>query len=375
MISAKELYDALAEESLDFYTGVPDSLLRGFIAHVAATAPAGRHLVAANEGNAVALAAGQYLASGRPGVVYLQNSGLGNCVNPLTSLCAEEALCIPVLLLVGWRGEPGTTDEPQHRRQGRVTLPLLEALAVPYRVLPDTPEGARSAVREAAQRMADSGAPYALVVRRGTLSGPRTGGGPDSASLRREEAIRRVVAELDPETLFVATTGKAARELFELREAAGQTHGRDLLVVGSMGHASSIAQGLALERPDRRVCCLDGDGALIMHLGALATIGRYPPENLLHLVLDNQAYDSVGGQPTASANLRPTELALASGYRHARSAETEEDLVEALRELSGRRGPALLHVRVARGARPDLGRPTRSPQQNRVAFMDRLDDR
>lgn len=317
MISAAELHALLTGESLDFFTGVPDSLLKHFIAHLDSAVPADRHLVAANEGNAVSLAAGQYLASGRPGVVYLQNSGLGNCVNPLMSLCAEEVFSIPVLLLIGWRGQPGTTDEPQHTRQGAVTLSLLEALAIPHRILPDTLAEAREAVRQASECMRASQAPYALVVPRGTIAPGSASPDPDPCALGREEAIREVVRLLDPETLFVATTGKASRELYELREEPGQTHVRDLLVVGSMGHTSSIAQGLALQRPDRRVCCLDGDGSLIMHMGALSTIGRYRPENLIHVVLNNQAHDSVGGQPTAAANIRMAELALANGYRHA----------------------------------------------------------
>jgi phosphonopyruvate decarboxylase len=330
--------------------------------------------VAANEGNAIALAAGHYLASGRPGVVYLQNSGLGNCVNPLLSLCAEEALAIPVLLLVGWRGEPGTPDEPQHRRQGAVTLPVLEAMGVPYLVLPDTLRGAREAIRQAAATMQSTHAPFALVIPKGTVVGSGSGRRRDREPwMAREEAIRRVVSTLGADTRFVATTGKTARELFELRAAAGHPHHHDLLVVGSMGHASSIAHGLALARPELHVCCLDGDGALLMHLGALATIGRYPPPNLLHVVLDNQAHDSVGGLPTASANLELPTLARACGYRHARSATTPEELEAGLLGLAGQQGPTLLHVRVARGARRDLGRPDRSPRQNRVAFMDGLD--
>lgn len=373
MLSAETLYTILTGESFDFFTGVPDSLLKGFIAHLSTAVPAEKHLVAANEGNAVSLAAGQYLASGRPGVVYLQNSGLGNCVNPLMSLCAEEAFSIPVLLLIGWRGEPGTRDEPQHGRQGAVTLALLEALGLAYRVLPGTAEEARRAVREAATFMKDRQAPYALVVRQGTIAPGNVSREPDSHPLGREAAIREVVRLLDPETLFVATTGKASRELYELREELGQTHGRDLLIVGSMGHASSIALGLALQRPDRRVCCLDGDGSLIMHMGALSTTGRYLPLNLTHVVLDNRAHDSVGGQPTASANIRLADLALANGYRHALSAATTAEVEAALDDLSGRRGPLFLDIRVGRGARPELGRPKGTPRKNRAEFMEHLD--
>jgi phosphonopyruvate decarboxylase len=374
VIRDHELYDLLVEMSLDFFAGVPDSLLAPLIDHIDAVTPAGRHVVAANEGNAVALAAGHTLGTGRPGVVYLQNSGLGNCVNPLLSLCAEEALGIPVLLLVGWRGEPGRPDAAQHRRQGAVTLPLLEAMGLAHRVLPDTLEGARQAVEQAVTSMRITQAPYALVIPRGTVvasDGDRRR--PPEPWISREEAIRIVVSTLDPATRFVATTGKTARELYALREAAHQPHHRDLSVAGSMGHASSVAHGFALARPDHPVCCLDGDGALLMHMGALATVGRYPPPNLLHVVLDNQAHDSVGGVATASANLDVPALARACGYLQALSASTAEQTVAALGTLERLGGPTLLHLRVARGARTDLGRPDRSPRDQRSAFVDGLD--
>lgn len=360
----------------EFYAGVPDSLLRplcDYLMDAFGTDPR-RHMIAANEGNAAALAAGYHLATGKVPVVYLQNSGEGNLVNPAASLLHRQVYGIPVIFVVGWRGEPGVRDEPQHVFQGEVTLKLLEDLGIPAFVI--GPETGDEEVREAMagfRPLLAEGRDAAFVIRKGGLTYGKKRTYRNGYGLRREEAIRQIAraAGGDP---IVSTTGKASRELFEIREALKQDHGRDFLTVGSMGHASSIALGVALHRPQERVWCLDGDGALLMHMGAMAAIGQGRPRNLIHIVLNNAAHESVGGLPTAAGGLDIPAIARACGYPCALTAETAGVLDEALREAKARQDLCLIEVKCAIGARPDLGRPTTSPQENKRAFMERLQD-
>lgn len=360
----------------EFYAGVPDSLLRplcDYLMDAFGTDPR-RHMIAANEGNAAALAAGYHLATGKVPVVYLQNSGEGNLVNPAASLLHRQVYGIPVIFVVGWRGEPGVRDEPQHVFQGEVTLKLLEDLGIPAFVI--GPETGDEEVREAMagfRPLLAEGGDAAFVIRKGGLTYGKKRTYRNGYGLRREEAIRQIAraAGGDP---VVSTTGKASRELFEIREALKQDHSRDFLTVGSMGHASSIALGVALHRPQERVWCLDGDGALLMHMGAMAAIGQGRPRNLIHIVLNNAAHESVGGLPTAAGGLDIPAIARACGYPCALTAETAGALDEALREAKARQDLCLIEVKCAIGARPDLGRPTTSPQENKRAFMERLQD-
>lgn len=360
----------------EFYAGVPDSLLRplcDYLMDAFGTDPR-RHMIAANEGSAAALAAGYHLATGKVPVVYLQNSGEGNLVNPAASLLHRQVYGIPVIFVVGWRGEPGVRDEPQHIYQGAITLKLLEDLGIPAFVI--GPETGDEEVREAMagfRPLLAEGGDAAFVIRKGGLTYGKKRTYRNGYGLRREEAIRQIAraAGGDP---IVSTTGKASRELFEIREALKQDHGRDFLTVGSMGHASSIALGVALHRPEERVWCLDGDGALLMHMGAMAAIGQGRPRNLIHIVLNNAAHESVGGLPTAAGGLDIPAIARACGYPCALTAETAGVLDEALREAKARQDLCLIEVKCAIGARPDLGRPTTSPQENKRAFMERLQD-
>ena len=360
----------------EFYAGVPDSLLRplcDYLMDAFGTDPR-RHMIAANEGNAAALAAGYHLATGKVPVVYLQNSGEGNLVNPAASLLHRQVYGIPVIFVVGWRGEPGVHDEPQHVYQGAITLKLLEDLGIPAFVI--GPETGDEEVREAMagfRPLLAEGRDAAFVVRKGGLTYGKKRTYRNGYGLRREEAIRQIAraAGGDP---IVSTTGKASRELFEIREALKQDHSRDFLTVGSMGHASSIALGVALHRPGERVWCLDGDGALLMHMGAMAAIGQGRPRNLIHIVLNNAAHESVGGLPTAAGGLDIPAIARACGYPCALTAETAGALDEALREAKARQDLCLMEVKCAIGARPDLGRPTTTPQENKRAFMERLQD-
>lgn len=372
MISCKRFYDFLASNGIGFFTGVPDSLLKDFCAYVTDNTPAKQNVIAANEGNAVALAAGHYLATGKIGLVYMQNSGLGNAINPLTSLADEDVYSIPMILLIGWRGEPGVKDEPQHTKMGKVMLTMLDNICIPYKILDDNFE---STIKEAKEYMAEKKAPYAIIVRKVMFSEfqPKIKGY-NKCELTREEAIKIILTLLNQNDIIISTTGMTSRELFEIREANNEGHEKDFLTVGSMGHSSSIALGIALEKPDRDVYCFDGDGALIMHMGSISTTGLLKPENFKHIIFNNFAHDSVGGQPTAACNINIPLIAKANGYSDAFSAETKEELIDLIKKIQGIDGPALLEVRINKGHRNDLGRPTTTPIKNKEAFMEFLKD-
>jgi phosphonopyruvate decarboxylase len=372
VLEPREVFEWLAEGGVGFYAGVPDSLLKDFCAYVTANTPASRHVITANEGSAVAMAMGYHLATGKVGAVYLQNSGLGNTVNPLTSLADPAIYGVPMLLIVGWRGEPGKKDEPQHVHMGRVTLATLAALEIGYEVLPAEPAAARAAVGRALAAAREREAPFALVVQNGVFSSYGLPEEPPRYPLTREEAIGALVAALPADAVVVATTGKPSRELFELRQARGQAHDGDLLIVGGMGHASQIALGVALQRPERPVYCLDGDGAVLMHMGGLATIGAQAPPRYRHVVVNNAAHDSVGGQPTVAFDVDLCAVARACGYPHAERVERADDLPRAVAALEAVRGPAMLEVRVQKGSRANLGRPTTTPAELKRLFMRRL---
>ena len=374
---ASVLLDECVSAGIDCFAGVPDSYLKGLCdelyARFGTDSPS--HIVAHNEGGAVGFCAGHYIASGRPALCYMQNSGLGNAVNPLTSLTDAKVYGIPVLLVIGWRGEPGVKDEPQHAMQGRITLQQLDLLDIPYRILsPETPVDAFRFDFSFLLSVLRERRPAALVVRKGSLSASARPSYGNANCLTREHAAEIILAHIPEDDLIVSTTGKLSREIFEIRERRGQPHSRDFLTVGSMGHASMIALGMAEKLPSRRVWCLDGDGAVMMHLGSLALIGRRAPKNLVHVVVNNGAHETVGGMPVCSGALNITALAEAAGYRRVLKAGTAESLRQALEDAASAEGPVLLEVRCACGARKDLGRPTTTPVQNRDAFMDFLKD-
>jgi len=356
-------------KGIRFFTGVPDSLLRDFCAFAIDQAE-DNHVLAANEGGAVALASGHYLATSQPALVYMQNSGQGNATNPLTSLADPAIYSIPMLLLIGWRGEPGTKDEPQHVKQGEITLELLNVLGIPYRVLPSIEAPAKECIYEVIGWTEKNATPSALVVRKGTfVSHKMRSVNASGIGVARERAIHLVAQALDPSDVVVSTTGKISRELYEYRDYSGSEHCTDFLTVGSMGHASQIAMGVAMAKPKRQVYCFDGDGSVIMHMGSLAILGRSRVTNFKHVIFNNGAHDSVGGQPTVGFDISFTEIALACGYKSALVANSENDIVKKVDALHAAEGPALLEVRVDKGARPDLGRPRTSPQENKIAFM------
>lgn len=371
MLSPKIFIESLAAKGIDFFAGVPDSLLKNVCAFISDTLDDRHNIIAANEGAAVGLAAGHYLATGHIPCVYMQNSGEGNAINPLASLTDKEVYGIPVLLVIGWRGEPGVHDEPQHVKQGKITLPLLDAMGIRHEILSQDETEFRSQLDGAVRHMSETGEAFAFIVRKNTFE-PYTlqRHEVNEYPLSREEAIQKVAASLSAKDVIVSTTGMISRELFEYRTAQGQGHERDFLTVGSMGHASQIALGIALEKTDRRVWCFDGDGAALMHLGSVAIIADKAPENFVHVIFNNGAHDSVGGQPTVGLKVNLAGIAKAAGYKDAVSVTTAEDLDSALKVLKTMRGPVLLEVRVHRGNRKDLGRPTTTPTQNRDALME-----
>ncbi|MFA5270091.1 MAG: phosphonopyruvate decarboxylase [Patescibacteria group bacterium] len=370
-ISSQNFLDSLNRAGIGFFTGVPDSTLKSFCAYLTDQLPSSQHIVAANEGGAVGIAAGYNLATGNIPAVYMQNSGLGNAINPLTSLVDPLVYSIPMLLIVGWRGEPGTQDEPQHAKQGLITLPLLSTLGIPNTVVGDSIEMAQSAIELAVNYIASHHAPYALVIKKGlfdkyidqsVVSAPYP--------LLREQVISLILNKLSDSDVVVSTTGMTSRELFEQRERRGEGHAKDFLTVGSMGHASQIALGIALQKPDRQVYCLDGDGAAIMHMGGLAIIGSQLPANFKHIILNNGAHESVGGQPTVGWQIDLPAIARSCGYVAALTAQDEKSINEALLVMQQIKGPVLLEIRVTSGHRADLGRPTATPRQNKQAFME-----
>lgn len=369
---ASVLLDACQSAGIDFFTGVPDSYLKGLCneLYVRYGTDGAAHIVAHNEGGAIGLCAGHFLATGRPALCYMQNSGLGNTVNPLTSLTDFRVYRIPCLLVIGWRGEPGTKDEPQHVKQGAVTLSQLELLDIPYRIL-----SADTADQEFERMFGDllsvlkEQKTAALVIRKDALTTSAKPGWGNAYPMARERAAEIILAHIGPRDILVSTTGKLSREVFELREKSGQPHDHDFLTVGSMGHASMIALRMAEECPDRLVWCLDGDGAAMMHLGAMPLIGQRHPANLIHVIINNGAHETVGGMPVCSGSLNITDLAKASGYAVILRADTETSLSAALRTITASEGPVLLEICCACGARADLGRPTSTPLQNRDALM------
>ena len=367
MIDCKKFYKTLASSKIDFFTGVPDSLLKDFCAYVTDNTSQERNIIAANEGNAIALASGYHLATGKFGLVYMQNSGLGNAVNPLTSLADKDVCSIPMLLFIGWRGEPGVKDEPQHVKMGKVTLSLLDALKMPYAILNDNYE---EIIKKAVLYFKNDKSPYAIIVKKDTFQKYELKNQQKTDfEMNREEAIKIIVSLLSKDDIIVSTTGMTSRELFEFRESRKEGHEKDYLTVGSMGHSSSIALGIALEKPERNVYCFDGDGALIMHMGALSVIGQLEPKNFKHIIFNNFAHDSVGGQPTATSKIDIASIAKANGYARAFSAETKNEIVNSIKKISSMDGPVLLEIKVNKGHRKDLGRPTTTPIQNKEEFM------
>lgn len=375
MIRPEYFYNTLMGMGIDFYTGVPDSLLKDICAYITDHADRKNNIIAANEGGAVGLAAGYHLATGNIPVVYMQNSGLGNTVNPLMSLTDSDVYRIPVLLVIGWRGEPGVHDEPQHVKQGKTTLPLLDAMEIRHEIMSGDEAELERQLDGGVRYMKETGRAFALVVKKGTFGKYKLQNGTHNPyTMEREEAIKAVAGAMDVKDIVVSTTGKISRELFEHRTATGEGHSRDFLTVGSMGHASQIALGIALNRPERNVYCFDGDGAAIMHMGGMGIVASMLPGNFYHIVFNNGAHDSVGGQPTIGFGIDLPKIAAGCGYKAVMSVATRSELDAILLTLTTLPAPLLLEIKVKKGSRDDLGRPTTTPVENKEALMSFLEE-
>jgi phosphonopyruvate decarboxylase len=369
MLDPEKVYEYFNSCGINFYAGVPDSLLKEFCAVITDKASKDFNTITANEGNAIALAAGYYAGTGKPALVYMQNSGLGNAINPLISLADKEVFGIPMLVMIGWRGQPGIKDEVQHLKQGLVTIPILETLGLPYFEL-NALSDFENIISKAMIEMEKSRNPIAILVSKDTFKNYVGSSLNENSphSLTREKAINVIADSLGKDFVYVSTTGMTSRELYERRENLNESHDNDLYIVGSMGHTSSIAMGLAIGSNKTKIVCLDGDGSMLMHMGSLPIIGQSDLKNLLHIVLNNGAHDSVGGQPTVGMKIDFKQIAIACGYQKAETADDENSLKSKINYLKKESGPIFLEVKVKTGARSDLGRPNLKPSDNIINF-------
>lgn len=355
----------------DFYTGVPDSQLKALCDYLMNTYGIDQHhhIIAANEGNCVGLAAGYHLATGKVPVVYMQNSGEGNIINPLASLLNDKVYAIPMIFIIGWRGEPGIHDEPQHIYQGEVTVKLMEDMDVKtFIICKDTSEDELKSAMENFNRLLQNGKQVAFIIRKGALEYDEKVVYKNDDTMTREEIIQHIV-KVTAEDPIISTTGKASRELFETRVANGQSHQYDFLTVGSMGHSSSIALGVALNKPGKKIWCIDGDGAVLMHMGSMAVIGANSPDNLVHIVINNGSHETVGGMPTVASKMDIVAIAKACGYHNAVSVKSFDELDKELQNAKNSKELCLIEVKCSIGARANLGRPTTTAIENKKGFM------
>jgi len=376
VVDPQTFYNALVKSGVEFFTGVPDSLLSPLCACIAEHATEDKHIITANEGAAIALAAGNYLATAKPSLVYMQNSGLGNAINPLLSLADPSVYAVPMLLMIGWRGEPGVNDEPQHLAQGQVTVPMLDAMGIAYHRLPQDTTEAAALVKNLAEDALSEQRPIAILASKNSFAQYKADQNSDgeTLSLTREQAIAIILENINADSSVVSSTGMISRELYELREGFQQKHDTDFLTVGSMGHCSQIALGVALANKNKKVICLDGDGAAIMHMGSMAVTAQSGATNLIHIILNNGRHDSVGGQPTCGFEIDFTTIAKGCGYPSAHSVDNEAELSKILGASIDVQGPVLLEVKVNSGNRDNLGRPEITLEQQKRAFMRHLEE-
>jgi len=369
VIDPKDLFFEFQKNNVTKFSGVPDSLLKNFCAYVSKNADTKNHLITANEGSAIAYASGQYISSGEVSCVYMQNSGFGNSINPILSLASDKVYGIPMVIMVGWRGEPGIKDEPQHIKQGSVMENLLKACDIPYFILDANEKNLTSFMFNIVNTTIKNNSPVVLLVRKNTFKKYELSFPSAKYILSREESINAIIESSDDNDIFISTTGMASRELFENRLKDSGEHSRDFLTVGSMGHANMIAYGIAERKKNLKIFCIDGDGASIMHLGNMTSIGQSNLNNFIHIILNNEAHDSVGGQPTCGDKIDFLSIAKSSGYLNCMSASTDKVIKLSIAKLKESKGPNLLEIKVNRGSRSDLGRPTKTPQENKEALM------
>jgi phosphonopyruvate decarboxylase len=377
MISSDFFLKCLVDRGIDFFSGVPDSLLKNFCFYMTDNINSKNHIVAANEGNALALGIGYHLATKKIPLIYMQNSGLGNVINPLLSLADPDVYSIPILLLIGLRGELNSKDEPQHKKQGRVTLAMLEAMEVPYEIISSDTDNkeAQKIVNKSIEYCRMNNAPHAIIVKKNTFSEHKPKKNEIvNLPLFREAALKIVVDHLNGDDIVVATTGVTSRELYEYRESLNQGHEKDFLAVGGMGHANQIALGIAMQKPNRQVFCLDGDGAMLMHMGSVAINGSVGCKNYKHILFNNGAHDSVGGQPTAGYKINFRSIAGACGYSLILRAKTTGEVAACIIKMKEFKGTSFLEILVKKGFRENLGRPTTQPKNNKKNIIKFIKD-
>lgn len=374
MINVADFYEFLADNGIDYFTGVPDSQLKAFCDYITLKHGTGKnHIIAPNEGNAVALAAGYHIATGNTSLVYMQNSGLGNAVNPITSLTDLEVYGIPIVYLIGWRGQPGVKDEPQHVKQGKITLELLETLGINYFIIKKETklEELKNVYKNTMKTILKNGKSVAFVVEKDAFEADGKFEDNNNNELTREEAIKAIADSVEEASIIVSTTGKASRELFEYREKNNFGHEKDFLTVGSMGHASMIGLSIA-ENSNKKVVCIDGDGAMLMHTGAAALIGSRKPENYLHILINNGAHETVGGMPTISYKIDWQNAVKSFGYTNAYKASSIAEIEHYIKLSQGTKGPVLLEIITNAQSRKELTRPNIKPIDNKINIMNYL---
>ena len=369
MINTKDFYNKLQECGIDFFTGVPDSLLKDICGFITDETPKERNIISTNEGGAIGLAMGYNMSTSKIPLVYMQNSGFGNTINPLLSLADPKVYGIPMLLLVGWRGEPNIKDEPQHVKQGEVSEILLQSLNIPYSIISSETKNFSNLLNDAVDVMKSKSTPYVILVRKGTfekysLKNEKV----TDYDLNREGAVKKIIDLINKDDIIVSTTGKTSREVFEYREEIRDGHEKDFLTVGGMGHTNQIALGIAIGKPNRTIYCIDGDGAVLMHTGSLGIIGDIAPSNLKHIIINNGAHDSVGGQPSIGFDINFRKIAEGFNYKKTFQIKMLNEFDEVFKNFKNSSGPSLLEILVNKGARKNLGRPTISPKENKANF-------
>jgi len=367
MIQSKELFEVLKQQDLSFITGVPCSTYRDFLIYVNNHEEEITHIRATSEGESIGIAAGYYLATQKVPLVYMQNSGLGNAINPLTSLMDKEVYSIPALLFVSWRAEPGQHDEPQHKKMGRIMCDMLDVLEIPHEMADSNLFYLARQIKKMKEKALQERMPVALIFRQGILAKDQVAL-EEKQYMTREEVLETLLAKIG-KNIVVSTTGKASREIYEIREKSGEGHQFDFLTVGSLGCASSIGLGIAKSQ-SKNVYIIDGDGSLLMKMGTLATIGNYKPKNLAHILIDNGVHESTGGQPTVSRTVHWEGIFQAVGYQSVMTVETRDELGSL--KLDQINGPLAVVIRVSPGSRDNLGRPATTPAQNKEGFMEFL---
>ena len=375
MINCKFFYEKLNEIGIDFYTGVPDSLLKDICAYISDNSENERNIIAANEGGAIGLAIGYFMATSKIPLVYMQNSGFGNTINPLLSLADPKVYGIPMLLMVGWRGEPNVKDEPQHIKQGEISEELLITMGIPYKIISAETSDLVSILSDAHKLMLKDKTPFVLLVKKGTFKQYKlVNEKVTKYDFSRESAIKMIIDSIEKDAIVISTTGKTSREVYEYREETESGHSNDFLTVGGMGHANQIALGIAIIKSKRTVYCLDGDGAVLMHTGSMGIIGNLGPKNLKHIILNNGAHDSVGGQPTIGFEVNFRKIAEAFNYNKTFKIEKISDFETTFESFQNAEGPCLLEILVNKGARNNLGRPKITPAQNKNNLIKFIQD-